>query len=105
MICIYEANETDWHGNGLCILQPSSCTVGGLIRLVEKGVTRFAPLREVEMLAHQLAHGFDFDRLGILPHNAKKHKPTGRNSGAFPSEYRKLPESYNAFCLLARCEF
>lgn len=27
MICIYEANETDWHGNGLCILQPSSCTV------------------------------------------------------------------------------
>ncbi len=23
----YEANETDWHGNGLCILQPSSCTV------------------------------------------------------------------------------
>ena len=27
MICIYEANERDWHGNGLCILQPSSCTV------------------------------------------------------------------------------
>ena len=27
MICIYEANETDWHGNGLCILQPSSCMV------------------------------------------------------------------------------
>ena len=27
MICIYEANETDWYGNGLCILQPSSCTV------------------------------------------------------------------------------
>ena len=26
-ICIYEANTTDWHGNGLCILQPSSCTV------------------------------------------------------------------------------
>lgn len=27
MICIYEANTTSWHGNGLCILQPSSCTV------------------------------------------------------------------------------
>ena len=27
MICIYEANTTFWHGNGLCILQPSSCTV------------------------------------------------------------------------------
>ena len=27
MICIYEANETSWHGNGLCVLQPSSCTV------------------------------------------------------------------------------
>ncbi len=26
-ICIYEANTTSWHGNGLCILQPSSCTV------------------------------------------------------------------------------
>ena len=27
MICIYEANTTSWHGNGLCFLQPSSCTV------------------------------------------------------------------------------
>ena len=27
MICIYEANETDWRGNGLCILLPSSCTL------------------------------------------------------------------------------
>lgn len=27
MICIYEANTTSWYGNGLCILQPSSCTV------------------------------------------------------------------------------
>ena len=27
MICIYEANTTSWHGNGLCVLQPSSCTV------------------------------------------------------------------------------
>ena len=27
MICIYEANTTSWHGNGLCILQPSSCIV------------------------------------------------------------------------------
>ena len=27
MICIYEANTTTWTGNGLCILQPSSCTV------------------------------------------------------------------------------
>ena len=27
MICIYEANTTTWTGNGLCILQPFSCTV------------------------------------------------------------------------------
>ena len=27
MICIYEANTKSWTGNGLCILQPSSCTV------------------------------------------------------------------------------
>ena len=27
MICIYEANTTSRPGNGLCILQPSSCTV------------------------------------------------------------------------------
>ena len=27
MICIDEANERDWHSNGLFILQPFSCTV------------------------------------------------------------------------------
>ena len=27
MICIYEGNSTDWRGNGLCILQPTSCIV------------------------------------------------------------------------------
>ena len=27
MICIYEGNTTDWSGNGLCILQPTSCIV------------------------------------------------------------------------------
>ena len=27
MICVYEPRASDWTGNGLCILQPSSCIV------------------------------------------------------------------------------
>lgn len=45
MICIYEANTTTWTGNGLCILQPSSCTVkeiaGG-----DFGLTLIHPITE-----------------------------------------------------------
>ena len=45
MICIYEANTTTWTGNGLCILQPFSCTVkeiaGG-----DFGLTLIHPITE-----------------------------------------------------------
>jgi phage minor structural protein len=45
VICIYEANTTTWTGNGLCILQPSSCTVkeiaGG-----DFGLTLIHPITE-----------------------------------------------------------
>ena len=44
-ICIYEANETNWHGNGLCILQPSSCTVSEIAG-GDFGLTLVHPITE-----------------------------------------------------------
>ncbi len=45
MICIYEANETDWHGNGLCVLQPFSCTVSEIAG-GDFGLTLVHPITE-----------------------------------------------------------
>ncbi len=44
-ICIYEANETDWQGNDLCILQPSSCTVSEIAGR-DFGLTLVHPFKE-----------------------------------------------------------
>lgn len=41
MICIYEANVTDWHGNGLCIQQPF-CRF-------QKGVQKYLPCNNTPM--------------------------------------------------------
>ena len=45
MICIYEANTTTWTGNGLCILQPFSCTVKGIAG-GDFGLTLIHPITE-----------------------------------------------------------
>ena len=45
MICIYEANTTTWTGNGLCILQPFSCTVKEIAGS-DFGLTLIHPITE-----------------------------------------------------------
>ena len=45
MIRIYGSNCTDWHGNGLCILQPSSCTVSEIAG-GDFGLTLVHPITE-----------------------------------------------------------